>query len=54
MGEPAILGLLESLGVELPLGVVGLTVEFMLKVGSAHGPKLEGTCATGQVEFLGA
>ena len=39
---------------ELPLGVVGLAVEFMLKVCSAHGPKLEGTCATGQVEFLGA
>ena len=39
---------------ELPLGVVGLAVEFMLKVCSGHGPKLEETCATGQVEFLDA
>ena len=39
-------------GVELPLGIVRLAVEFMLKVCSGHGPKLEETCATGQVEFL--
>ena len=52
--EPAILGLLESFGVVLTLGVVGLTVELMLKVCSGHGCRPEGTYATGQVEFLGA
>ena len=49
-----VLGVLERLGVELPLGVVGLAVEFMPKVCSGHRLRLEGTCATGQVEFLGA
>jgi hypothetical protein len=31
-----ILGVLEHLGVELPLGVVGLAAEFMPKVSSGH------------------
>ena len=37
------------LGVKLPLGVVGLAVEFVPKVCS---DRLEGTCATGLAEFL--
>ena len=41
-------------GVELPLGFVGLAAEFVPKVCSGHQLRLEGTCATGQVEFLGA
>jgi hypothetical protein len=49
-----ILGVLEYLGVELPLGIVELAVEFVSKVFSGHQPRLEGTCATGQEEFLGA
>ena len=49
-----ILGVLEHLGVELPLGVVGLAAEFEHKVCSGHWPRLEGTCATGWAEFLGA
>ena len=48
-----ILGVLELLGVELPLGVVGLTVEFVPKVCSGQPPRPEGTHATGLVEFLG-
>ena len=46
-----ILGMLEHLGVELLLGVVGLATEFMLKVSLGHWPRLEGTHATGQTEF---
>ena len=46
--------MLEHLGVELPLGVVGLDVEFAPKVGSGHQLKSEGTYATGWVELLGA
>jgi hypothetical protein len=35
--NPGILGMLESLGMELPLNVVGLAVEFMPKVvGGEH------------------
>ena len=49
-----ILGVLEHLGVELTLSVVGLAAELELKVCSGHRPRLEGTCATGWVEFLGA
>ena len=49
-----ILGMLEHLGVELPLGVVGLAVEFAPKVCSGHWPRPEGTGATGWTEFLGA
>ena len=45
--------MLERLGVELPLGVVGLAVEFAPKVCSGHWLRLEGTHATGQTEFLG-
>ena len=48
------MGMLEHLGVELPLGVVGLGVEFEPKVCSGHWLSLEGTCATSRVEFLGA
>jgi hypothetical protein len=36
------LGVLECLGVELPLGVVGLTVEFVIKVCSGHWPRQMG------------
>jgi hypothetical protein len=39
---------------ELLLGVVGLTAEFAPKVCSGHWLRLEGTCATGPVEFLRA
>ena len=39
---------------ELPLGVMRLAVEFALKVFSGHWLRPKGTCATGQVEFLGA
>jgi hypothetical protein len=40
--DPLILGVLECLGVDLPLGVVGLAAEFMPKVCSVHQPRLEG------------
>ena len=30
--DPMVLGMLERLGVELPLGAVGLVVEFVLKI----------------------
>jgi hypothetical protein len=40
--------------VELPLGVVGLAAEFLSNVCSGHQLRQEGTCCTGQVEFLGA
>jgi hypothetical protein len=49
-----ILGVLECLGVDVPLGVMGLAAEFEPKVCSGHCLRLEGTCATGWVEFLGA
>ena len=52
--DPMILGILERLGVELLLGVVGLIVEFKPKVCSGDRVRLERTPATGQVEFLGA
>ena len=39
---------------ELPLGVVGLSEEFVPKVCSVHWPRLKGTHAPGHVEFLGA
>jgi hypothetical protein len=44
-----ILGVLEHLGVELPLGVVGLGVEPAPKFFSRHRLRLEGTCTTGWV-----
>ena len=43
-----ILSMLEPLGVELPLGVLGLAVEL------EHQLRPEGTHATGRLEFLGA
>ena len=46
------LGVLEHLGVELPLSIVGLAAEFVSKVCSGHEPRQEGTRATCQVEFL--
>ena len=45
-------GALEHLGVEFPLGIVGLTAEFVPKVCSGHQLRLEGTCSTGQARFL--
>jgi hypothetical protein len=53
--DPEILGVLERLGVELPLGVVGGLQS--LRPWSTQGSSLdrpEGTCATGLVEFLHA
>ena len=49
-----IVDVLECLGVELPLGVVGLTVEFAPKVCLRHRSRLEETHATGWAEYLGA
>jgi hypothetical protein len=46
--------MLECLGMELPLGVVGLTVEFAPEVCSGHWTRPEGTCVTGWAEFLSA
>ena len=43
---------LEHLGVELPLGVLGLAAEFTPKVCLGHQHRLEGTHATDQVESL--
>jgi hypothetical protein len=43
------LGMLECLGVELPLGAVGLTVEFVPKV---NWHRLEGSQVTGWEGFL--
>ena len=51
--DPVILCMLESLGVELLLGVVGLAAEFTHKDCLGHLPRTEGTCATGRAEFLG-
>ena len=48
-----ILGVLELLGVDLPVGIVGLAAEFMPKVCSGHQLRSEGTCATGCAQFLG-
>ena len=36
----------------LPLGITGLAEEFVSKVCSGHGPRPEGTHATGLAEFL--
>jgi hypothetical protein len=46
------LGMLEHLGVGLPLVVMGLATEFVSKVCSGHRPRLGGTHTTGQSEFL--
>ena len=40
--DPMIIRVLEHLGVELPLGVVGLDAEFEPKVCSGHWPRPEG------------
>jgi hypothetical protein len=52
--DPTILALLEHLGMDLPLGVVGLAAKFVLKDCSGHQPRHKGIRATGQAEFLGA
>ena len=49
-----VLGVLECLGEEIFLGVVGLAVELAPKVCSGHRPRQEGTCATSQADFLSA
>jgi hypothetical protein len=49
-----VLSMLESLGVELLLGAMGLAMEFAPKVHSGHRPRQEGTHAIGQTEFLGS
>ena len=46
--------MLECLGVELPLGVVELSVDFVPKVCSGHRTREEGTHASGHAKFLGA
>ena len=46
--------MLEHLGEELLLGVVGLAAKFGPKVCSGHQPRLEGNGATGLTEFLHA
>ena len=52
-----VLGVLECLGVELPLGVVGLAVEFVPKVCSGHQPRQTGRnlchCSAGVPACLG-
>jgi hypothetical protein len=50
--DPMILGEFECLGVELPLGVVGLAAKFGSKVWSGLRPRPEGTHVTGQAGFL--
>ena len=52
--DPVILSMLESLGVELLLGVVELAAELAPKVCSGHYPRRAGSRATGQAEFLPA
>ena len=47
--DPVILGVLEHLGVEPPLGTVGLAAEFVPKVSQCRP---EGTRPTGRVRFL--
>ena len=47
--DPVILGVLEHLGVELLLGVVGLGAELVLKVCSGYWLRLEGTCGLARV-----
>ena len=44
----------ECLGVELPLGAVGLAAEFVSKVCTGHQPRPERICATGLADFLSA
>ena len=46
------MGLLESLGVELPLGIVGLGAELEPKICSGQQLRLVGIHATSCLEFL--
>ena len=48
--DPLILDMLEHLGVELSLGVVGLAVELSLKVCSGHWPRRQETVQ--EMEYL--
>ena len=48
-----VLGVLECLGVEPLLCVVGLALEFTPNVCSGHWLRPEGTCATGRLGILG-
>jgi hypothetical protein len=50
--DPIILCVLEYLGVELPLGVVGTVAKLVPKVCSVHQLRLEGTCDTVQAGVL--
>lgn len=52
--DHVVLVVLEHLGVDLLLSVVGLAAEFMPKVSSGRWPRQEGTHATDRSEFLGA
>ena len=52
--DPVILGVLEQLRGDLPVGVVGLATEFESQIYSGHHRRPEGTSATAQVELLGA
>ena len=47
-----ILSMIEHMGVELSLGVLGLVAELVLKLSSGHWLRPEGTHATGWAEFL--
>ena len=47
-----ILGVLEHLGVELPLSVVGLAAELELKVCSGHRPRRELVPLLGQSSWV--
>jgi hypothetical protein len=49
-----VLGVLECLGVDFLLCVVGLAAQLTSKACSGYWPRPEGTCAIGQAEFLGA
>ena len=55
--DGVILGVLEQLGMELPLGIVGLAVEFVPKVCSGHQPRQTGRnlchCSAGVPACLG-
>lgn len=50
--QTVFLGVLELLGVEIPLGIMGLGVEPVPKVCSGHRLRLEGSHATGWVGFM--
>lgn len=52
--DSVVLEVLELLGVDLPLGVVGLAMVFESKFCLGHWLRQEGTHATGWAVFLGA